>query len=229
MKELIDFLRDLERNNNRDWFADNKPRYQHVKLRWEAFCEELIAAIGAYDPDIARLSLRDCTYRIYRDTRFSHDKSPYKTHLGVFLAPGGKKSMHSGYYFHLGTGTGTSYPNAHMLAAGNYCYDPKAVKILREDISYGWDQFRDEVLAVADPRFAPDMEYALKRVPREYPADAPYADWMKMKAYTLAFNVDDQFMLQPDLAQRVADIFRTVKPFNDYINRAVDFAREEDE
>lgn len=230
MKELIQFLRDLQRNNNREWFADNKSRYQDVQRKWNDFCEGLIGAIGKYDDEIARLTLKDCTYRIYRDTRFSHDKSPYKTHFGVFMAPGGKKSMHSGYYFHIGTGEDPqlSYPFSHMLAAGNYCYDPKAVKILREDISYGWESFRDDVLGKADSRFVPDMEGALKRVPREYPADAPYADWMRMKAYGLNFKVDDEFVLQPNLIERVAEIFHTVKPFNDYVNRAVDFSREEE-
>lgn len=228
MKEIINFLKDVEINNNREWFNDNKSRYKEIQEKWNAFCEDLIRAIGAYDSDVARLTVKDCTYRFYRDTRFSADKRPYKTHLGCFMAPGGKKSMHSGYYFHVGTGKGERYPAQHMLASGNYCYDPKAVKILREDISMGWDEFHDEVLATADPRFEIDMDYALKRVPREYSPDAPYAQWMRLKSYCLAMHVDNDFITAPDLAQRVADLFRTTKPFNDYINRAVDYAREEE-
>lgn len=227
MLQIIQFLRDVQANNNREWFNDNKPRYQQLLAKWNTFCEELIKEIGTFDPDIAKLTLRDCTYRFYRDTRFSADKSPYKTHMGCFMAPGGKKSMHSGYYFHLGTGEGDSYPGPHMLAVGNYCYDPKAVKILREDISFGWEEFEQEVLAKADPRFVPDMDNALKRVPKEYPADAPFADWMRMKSYGLSMHIDEKFISAPDLAKRVAEIFRTTKPFNDYINRAVDFARDE--
>ena len=110
-----------------------------------------------------------------------------------------------------------------MLAAGNYCYEPKAIQILREDISDGWENFQDEVLAVADPRFVVDQEGALKRVPKGYAPDAPYADWMRLKSYCLVMNVDDDFITRPDLAKRVADLFRTTKPFNDYINRAGDF------
>lgn len=227
MKEVLSFLRDLELNNNREWFNDNKPRYREVQRKWNDFCEELIGVVGRYDKDIAMLGLRDCTYRIYRDTRFSNDKSPYKTHFGVFMAPGGKRSMHAGYYFHVGTGTTGGYPYAHMLASGNYCYDPQTVKILREDISMGWDEFRKDVLDVADVRFVPDMEGALKRVPREYAADAPYAEWMRMKNFCLSMNVNDDFILQPRLAERVAEVFNTTKPFNDYINRAVDFVKEE--
>ena len=223
MKTVLQFLRDLAQHNDRAWFNEHKERYLAVQQRWNEFCESLIGEIGAFDPDIARLTLRDCTYRIYRDTRFSPDKSPYKTHFGVFLAPGGKKSMHAGYYFHVGTGESNEYPQGHMLAAGNYCYEPKAIQILREDISDGWESFQNEVLAVADPRFVVDQEGALKRVPKGYAADAPYADWMRLKSYCLVMNVDDDFITQPDLAKRVADLFRTTKPFNDYINRAVDF------
>ena len=224
MKEILHFLRDLDAHNNREWFAANKGRYEAVMQRWNAFCEELIRAIGSYDEDIARLSVKDCTYRIYRDTRFSLDKSPYKTHFGAFLSKGGKRSMHAGYYFHVGTGGGSGYPYAHMLAAGNYCYEPQVIKMLREDISFGWEEFKSSVLDVADPRFTLDMDGALKRVPKEYPADAPYADFMRLKSYTLLTTFDDAFLLQPHLAERVAELFRTVKPFNDYINRAVDFS-----
>ena len=223
MKTVLQFLRDLAQHNDRAWFNEHKERYLAVQQRWNEFCESLIGEIGAFDPDIARLTLRDCTYRIYRDTRFSPDKSPYKTHFGVFLAPDGKKSMHAGYYFHVGTGESNEYPQGHMLAAGNYCYEPKAIQILREDISDGWESFQNEVLAVADPRFVVDQEGALKRVPKEYAPDAPYADWMRLKSYCLVMNVDDDFITRPDLAKRVADLFRTTKPFNDYINRAVDF------
>ena len=223
MKTVLQFLRDLAQHNDRAWFNEHKERYLAVQQRWNEFCESLIGEIGAFDPDIARLTLRDCTYRIYRDTRFSPDKSPYKTHFGVFLAPGGKKSMHAGYYFHVGTGESNEYPQGHMLAAGNYCYEPKAIQILREDISDGWENFQNKVLAVADPRFVVDQEGALKRVPKGYAPDAPYADWMRLKSYCLVMNVDDDFLTKPDLAKRVADLFRTTKPFNDYINRAVDF------
>ena len=90
MKEILEFLRDLENNNNREWFNSNKERYQKVLKTWYAFCESLIKEIGRFDEDIAPLTIKDCTYRIYRDTRFSKDKSPYKTHFGVFLAKGGQ-------------------------------------------------------------------------------------------------------------------------------------------
>ena len=100
------------------------------------------------------------------------------------------------------------------------------MKLLREDISDGWEEFQHDVLSIAHPSFKVDMEGALKRVPREYPSDAPYADWMRLKSYCLCATVDDDFVTQPLLAQRVADLFHTTKPFCDYVNRAVDYALE---
>ena len=227
MKEILNFLRDLENNNNREWFNSNKDQYQKVLKKWNTFCESLITEIGRFDEDIAPLTIKDCTYRIYRDTRFSKDKSPYKTHFGVFLAKGGKKSMHAGYYFHIGTGNSSEYPHAHMLASGNYCYDNMAVKILREDISDEWQTFSTSILGQVNRLFIPDMEGALKRVPREYDPNAPYADWMRMKSYCLTAKTDDKFLLEDDLTKRVAELFKTTKPFIDYINRAVDYVKEE--
>ena len=210
MKEILQFLRDLSCNNNKEWFTANKDRYQKVLAKWYDFCEQLICEIGKYDSDIASLTIKDCTYRIYRDTRFSKDKTPYKTHFGVFLAPGGKKSMHAGYYFHIGTGGGN-------------------VKVLREDISDGWEEFQKGVLEKADPSFFVDMDGALKKVPKEYPADAPYADFMRLKSFSLLTYVDDKFVTSPNLVKRVAELFRTTKPFNDYVNRAVDYVLEEEQ
>ena len=135
--------------------------------------------------------------------------------------------MHAGYYFHLGTGNSSEYPHAHMLASGNYCYDNMAVKILREDISDEWQTFSTSILGQVNRLFIPDMEGALKRVPREYDPNAPYADWMRMKSYCLTAKTDDKFLLEDDLAKRVAELFKTTKPFIDYINRAVDYVKEE--
>lgn len=94
---------------------------------------------------------------------------------------------------------------------------------MREDISDEWETFSTSILGKADSLFVPDMEGALKRVPRE----CPYADWMRMKAYCLTVKTDDNFLLEDNLAQRVAELFKTTKPFVDYINRAVDYVKEE--
>lgn len=226
MKEIIDFLRRLEANNNRPWFNEHKAEYQRLQTRFNEFTDQLIGEIAKFDTRIAGLSAKDCTYRIYRDVRFSEDKSPYKRHMGAFICPGGKKSGFSGYYFHISTGGSQCYPFAHMLAVGDYCFAPEVLKILREDISAGQGDF-EATLQQAAPVFTLDREGALKRNPKGFPPDAPYGEYLRLKAYCLTYMPDDDFICAPDLAKRVAELFSTTKPFLDYLNRAIGYAHEE--
>ena len=115
MKEVLEFLQDLSEHNDRLWFEANKDQYRAAKARVDRLAVELIDAIRGFDDSIGLLSPNDCTWRIYRDTRFSKDKRPYKTQMGVYVAPGGKKSGFSGYYFQIG-----AHDAGHMLATGNY-------------------------------------------------------------------------------------------------------------
>ena len=91
MQQIIDFLRQLQANNNREWFAEHRDEYKAAQARFNTFAEALVGEIAKFDPSVAGLTARDITYRIYRDTRFSKDKTPYKTHLGAFICSGGKK------------------------------------------------------------------------------------------------------------------------------------------
>ena len=221
MKEVIQFLRELSENNEKPWFEANKKRYLAAKERVDRLAVELIDAIRAFDDSIGPLTARDCTWRIYRDTRFSHDKRPYKTQMGVYVARGGKKSGFSGYYFQIGA------PEAgHMLAAGNYFCEPPVVKVLREDILYGGGDFRN-ILSGVDSRMTLDLSESFKRVPAGFPAEGPDAPFFKLKNFCLVGIPDDKFVTGKDLVGRLAAIFRTTKPFLDYLNRAIEYCREE--
>jgi uncharacterized protein (DUF2461 family) len=112
-----------------------------------------------------------------------------------------------------------------MLAAGDYWCDPKVLNILREDIEMSDGGFRN-ILAQADPRFELDYEGALKKVPAGFPADTPDSDFYRLKRFCMAFTPDEKFILEPNLAERVAAIFKTTKPFLDFINRAVTWSKE---
>ena len=226
MKEIISYLRRLQANNNREWFNAHKDEFLKHQAKFHELVEEVIKEISVYDPAMATLTSKDCTYRIYRDVRFSSDKSPYKCHFGAFIAKGGKKSGNSGYYFHISTGGDDCYPNCHMLAAGDYCCDPQVLKILREDIVNGDGDF-EHALKQADASFSLEQEGALKRNPKGFSADAPYSEYLRLKYYCLTAMLDDGFWEGEDLAKRIAAKFATTKPFLDYINRAIEFSREE--
>ena len=121
MKEIIDFLARLEKNNNREWFQAHKSEYLSVQEEFNIFTEKLIAGIAEFDNTINGLTAKDCTYRIYRDTRFSPDKRPYKCHLGAFVCPQGKKSGFSGYYNEWWHYTdGEDYPVCEALGEPEY-------------------------------------------------------------------------------------------------------------
>ena len=100
-KLIFNFLHDIAANNNRPWFQEHKAEYEKAKAEFEKGVEEAITAISKFDPSISHLTVKDCCYRFYRDTRFSLDKSPYKRHFGAYISAHGKKSLHGGYYMHL--------------------------------------------------------------------------------------------------------------------------------
>lgn len=225
MKEIITFLQELQQNNNREWFNANKTRHTALQTRFNAFVDELINEISRFDDSITGLTAKDCIYRIYRDVRFSADKSPYKTHMGAFICPGGKKSGYSGYYFHIGTG-GEGYPYGHMLATGDYCCDTRALQIIREDIVGGEGDF-DAIVRSAAPTFTLDYEGALKRNPKGFEHETQYTEYLRLKAYCLLHTPSTDFMCAPDLARRTAELYRQAQPFLHYINRAIQYAKEE--
>ena len=221
MKETLRFLQDLSLHNDKEWFDANKDRYLAAKSSVEALAGDLLSGIRSFDDTVGPLSPKDCTYRIYRDLRFSKDKTPYKTHMGIYINRGGKKSGYSGYYFHVDA---KSYGN--MAAIGDIWCPPEVLKVIREDIQLGGGDFR-RILSEVDPRLVIDDRGALKRVPSPFPSDTPDAPFYKLKAFCLYYAPDDRFVTSKDLAARLVDLFRTTKPFLDYINRAIDFVREE--
>ena len=226
MDTILKFLRELERNNNKPWFDSHKNGYLEARAHFNALVEGLLERITSFDSTIKGVGVNDCTYRIYKDMRFSKDGLPYKTHFGAFIARGGRKSGYSGYYFHIGTGSGEDYPCRSFLAVGNYYTEPKVLKILREDIQLGGGDFR-HILSTVDPRLVIDETDALKRVPAPFPADSPDAPYFKLKYYCLGYAPDNRFVTSKDLTKNLLDIFQSSKPFLDYINRAVEYAHEE--
>ncbi len=224
METILHFLSELRRNNHKEWFDAHRKQYQVAVGKFHTLTEKLIEAIADFDPTIAGLTVKDCTYRIYRDIRFSNDKSPYKTHMGAYICRGGKKSGYAGYYFHIEPGDDCQMSN-HMLFAGLHCAEPKIVKSVREEIDDHGEQL---VAAIKKAKgFSLGQEYKLKRVPAGFPSDHPYAEYLKLKDIYLEKSVDDDYLLAENLIERVARDFRSTKPLLDQLNRAVEYAYEE--
>lgn len=225
MKQIITFLQELQANNNRVWFNANKTRYIKLQNQFNEFVDKLITEISHFDASVIGLTAKDCIYRIYRDVRFSADKSPYKTHMGAFICQKGKKSGYSGYYFHIGTG-GEGFPFEHMLATGDYCCDAKVLQILREDIVNGNGDF-DKIIRSVYPTFILDRSNSLKRNPKGFEQESQYNEYLRLKAFCLYHTPSNDFICADNLAKRVAELFYITKPFLQYINRAIEYTKHD--
>ncbi len=223
MKRVIDFLNELQKNNHKEWFEAHKKDYKEAQNEFNQFVEKLIIAISEFDPSIKDLTVKQCTYRIYRDVRFSKDKTPYKNHMGAYIAPKGKCGGFSGYYFHI-EADGANYIGGNILSTGIYMPEPKVLKSIREEVMLNGDKFFD-IVNKADG-FGLELSDSLKRVPTGFPADHKYADYLKLKNFFISRFVDVNFLLKDNLLENTANEFKKTKEFNDLINRAVEYAYE---
>lgn len=217
MKEVLEFLKELRVNNNREWFAGHKAEYLKVKERIEALTQELIAGVATFDADAGMLTAADCTYRIYRDTRFSLDKTPYKQHIGIFINPPyGKKSNRMGYYLHI-------EPGNCFVAAGTVCLPPKTVTAIRQSIYDNVDEYLSIINAPDFKAVYPVVgENCLKTAPKGIPRDWKYVELVRPKDFVTSHALTEKELCGKDMPQRVTELFRIAKPFNDFINYSID-------
>jgi uncharacterized protein (TIGR02453 family) len=218
VENIIHFLRELNVNNNREWFAENKGWYDQVRVEFEKLSKDLIAGISSFDEDIKHVEVKDCVFRIYRDTRFSHDKTPYKTHFGVFIATaGGRKSQRGGYYLHLD-------PAGCFVAVGVWCPQPDLLKSLRQSVYDNIDELNE---IRNSPKFSKYFstfyeEAKLKTVPRGFPKEFPDAELLKLKHYLVEFKLDENLINSTDFIQKVTEIVECAYPLNRFLNYTVD-------
>lgn len=216
MKETLSFLRDLKSNNNREWFAANRARYEHARQLTVELADRLIGAVAEVDARAAVLSVRDCTYRIYRDTRFSPDKTPYKTHIGIFInPPAGKKSMTGGYYFHL-------EPGKSFVAAGTVCLPSKVVTAIRTSIVEEIDEYRSIVEDDAFRSiFAHVGDNPVKTVPRGIDRQWEWAEYVRPRDY-VAYTVEAR-SLTPWIKDEATlhNVLQQAWRYNRFINYAI--------
>jgi uncharacterized protein (TIGR02453 family) len=217
-KNIIHFLNELKNNNSREWFAEHKAWYDQVRLDFEQLSKDFLLAISKFDEEVLQLDVKDCIFRIYRDTRFSHDKTPYKTHFGVFIATaGGRKSQRAGYYLHLD-------PAGSFLASGVWCPEPNLLKALRQSV---FDNIEELNTIRNQKEFAKYFntffeEDKLKTVPRGFPKDFEYADLLKLKHYLVKFDLEPALIESDDFTQQVSEILKQAHPFNQFFNYTVD-------
>lgn len=227
----MQFLNGVAANNNREWFAEHKDEYQLAKESFESGVDQAIAAIGKFDPGILHLTAKDCTYRFYRDTRFSKDKSPYKQHFGAYISAHGRKSLHAGYYIHV-------QPGRCLLGAGAYWLPNNILTSMRNEIMGNIDEWlkcvknKEFVIAFGSPNVSEWTEEhlddkgfglaALKKGPKGFPADYEHIDYLKMKDYCVWKVVPDDFFAGDEWIQKMVKLFMVAKPMMDFTNSVID-------
>lgn len=215
----IRFLKDLRKNNNKEWFDKNRAQYEAAKQDFGQLVQTLIDRFANKDEDIAHLKAKDCTFRINRDVRFSKDKSPYKTNMGASINKGGKKTMTAGYYFHF-------EPSNSFVGGGLYAPMPEDLKKVRQEIDYSFDEFKEIIGSKKFKAIYGDLnrsnEYSLSRPPKGYEQDNPAIEYLKLKSFIAMTNITDAELTGKDLVKKITDAFEALMPVIKFMHRAME-------
>jgi uncharacterized protein (TIGR02453 family) len=213
-KSTFDYLKSIAKNNSRDWFIENKLKYNEARDNFETFVHELIQEITVFEPVMKGLEVKSCVYRFNRDIRFSNDKSPYKTHFGAFIVRGGKKNGDklAGYYFHV-------EPGKSIIAGGAYMPPAQWLSTIREKIDDDSTQIREIVKNKDFIKYFGKIEgEKLKKAPKGYPVNHPDIELLKQKSFLVFNEVKDNFAISQELFKHTINVFKAMKPFNDFLN-----------
>ncbi len=217
MKEALDFLKKLNKNNNRDWFHTHKVVYDCVRKQMVDQVGDLIAKISKFDASIKHLDASKSLFRINRDVRFSRNKNPYKTNFGAFLSPQGKKAEGAGYYFHL-------EPGKSFVAGGMYMPSPEALAKVRQEIDYNLDTFNN----ILSNRTFKNNFGGLRKIdmlvnaPKGYPKDHPGVEHLRHKSFIVSRKVEDRDLAKGNFSSNAASLFKCMHPFLVFLRSGTD-------
>lgn len=214
---MMDYLSALSMNNNREWYHANKDDYKKANAEFEKLLQELILEIGKFDSSVLQNNPKDLTFKLVRDTRFSRDKSPYNPAFRAHISSKGKLPVPVGYYVMIKPG-GQSFLGGGLFAD---MFKDATTRIRDYIVQNGgeWERILHE------PEFDKYFTIqgtALKNVPRGYDKEHPQAEYLKFKSWYVEYPLEDEVWNHgEEFPAKAAEIFRIMKPFNDYLNRAL--------
>lgn len=214
----IRFLKDLQNNNNKPWFDEHRKIYEAAKADLQTMVGQLIPAIAVFDEPIGTLEIKDCTFRINRDVRFSKNKSPYKNNMAAYFSGGGKKASIPGYYFHC-------EPGKSYAAGGFYSPMPAELAKVRQEIDYNFEEWKNIITHKTFKKyFSQGIEgiESLVRPPKGYDENNPAIHYLKMKHFIVSKPFTDAELQNKTLVKDVTKVYETMKPMIDFLNRAVE-------
>ena len=218
-KEAVQFLDDLIANNTTDWMHANKKRYENYKKDYHNYIAGILAEMKPLDKSLEPLEVKNCTFRINRDIRFSKDKSPYKTNMGVWFTQNKFRKNSAGYYIHFEKGNS-------FIAGGVWCPEPEELRRIRKEIAF----FHEDLEAIVDNEMfkkefgtiTRDENNTLKKAPKDFDANHPAIEFLKLKSFTASQKIGDTDFLDPNFSKIVAQKLIVLKPLNDFLNRALE-------
>lgn len=215
-KQTFNFLSQLRENNNREWFQENKTIYETALANLKNYITQLIAELSVFDPHInTDIQASRCLFRIYRDTRFSKDKTPYKTWFAAGISIDGRKLDGPEYYLHI-------EPGKHFLAAGYWRPEKHHLHAIRQEIDYSYEDMVDALAQGGWTLADLSTEDKLKRAPAGYSEDDPHIELLKLKSFILYQSFTDTEIIGDKSLQKVVDTAKRILPFKGFIHQALD-------
>lgn len=215
-KSSFEFLKNLALNNHKEWMDAHRKEYETAKEDFKIVVSAIINGLQEIGMDTTALTASNCIFRMNRDIRFAIDKSPYKTNFGAAFSPHGRKAQEPGYYLHV-------EPGKSFVGGGMWMPDAAQLKKIRQEIDYNFADFQ---IIISDKKFKSLFHQIegpkLIRAPKNYAADHPALEYLKLKSYTVGVALTDAQLCKKDAVEKVLEVFRTMKPFIDFLNTALD-------
>ena len=217
-KKTLQFLDDLKENNNREWFLANKKRYEEYKKDYHQLIGAFLDAMKPKDASLEMLEIKNCTFRINRDIRFSKDKSPYKTHLGVWMNTNSSGVNAPGYYIHIEKGKS-------FIAGGLYSPEAADLKRIRKEIAFFYEDLEEIVNDKKFKKIFNGLERTegntLKNAPKDFEKDHPAIEFLKLKSLIAVSKIDDSELFESNFVATTAEKLIILKPLIDFLNRGL--------
>lgn len=213
---ILSYLSDLEQHNEREWYHVHKLQYQEADAAFIDLLSKLIWEIGKTDTSIIHNDPHDLTFKLVRDTRFSHDKSPYNPAFRAHISSAGKLPVPVGYYIKIQPG------NRSFLGGGLFADMFKdATGMVRDYIAAHGDEWQEIIHEESFAETFGVKGICLKSVPRGYDPTHPQAEYLKNKSWYLEYPVSDDQLQMDSFIDFAADIFLQMQPFNAFLNKAL--------
>lgn len=212
----FNFLSGLAANNNKPWFEVHRDEYEAAKDDFSGMVTAILAGLGETEPGFKEQKASSCIFRIYRDVRFSKDKSPYKPNFGAYFSKGGKKFNGAGYYLHL-------EPGKSFAGGGLWMPEASLLKSVRQEIDYNFKEFRGIITDKKFKKFYGDVEgEKLKKLPQGYEEGNPAGEYLKLKSFVGSHKMDDSVLTTKKAVAKCIEAYDALRPFIDFLNRALD-------